>query len=274
MEEKLKVALQPLNELVGLEHVKKQIKEIAMMKMLFHEKTPGHYVFMGNPGTGKTLVARQMTEILKAVGALKTGHVVECHPKDMISDYIGQTAIKTRRLCEQAIGGILFVDEAYRLVNAVGSGSSFCSPFQQEALEELLWFMEDHREELCVIFCGYPDAMERFMNTNPALPSRITKVIRFPDYSADELIEMMHLIAKKNGLELSADFVEKAKSYLNYQVDHKDAEFRNVRTVYRMLTEANFNRAKRIVAAIENGGNRDSINMNLLIGEDLENMSI
>ncbi|MFM8956750.1 MAG: AAA family ATPase, partial [Actinomycetota bacterium] len=170
------------------------------------EQSP-HLVFTGNPGTGKTTVARMVADLYKALGILKKGHVVEADCSKLIAAYIGQTPIKTRRLCEEARGGVLFIDEAYGLSGHQHQG------YGPEAIETLLKFMEDNRGEIVVIVAGYPQEMQGFLDANPGLRSRFDVVIDFPDYSTEELVSIFDLYLEEFKLTLTPEAHEKVVAY-------------------------------------------------------------
>lgn len=198
--------LADLRRLVGLGPVKLEVERLVAAREFTNarvarglpaiEQSP-HLVFTGNPGTGKTTVARMVADLYKALGILKKGHVVEADCSKLIAAYIGQTPIKTQRLCEQARGGVLFIDEAYGLTGHQHQG------YGPEAIETLLKFMEDNRGDIVVIVAGYPQEMQGFLDANPGLRSRFDVVIDFPDYSTDELVSIFDLYLAEFQLELT-----------------------------------------------------------------------
>jgi len=208
--------LKDLRRLVGLEPVKIEVERLVAAREFTNarvaqglpaiEQSP-HLVFTGNPGTGKTTVARMVADLYKALGILKKGHVVEADCSKLIAAYIGQTPIKTRRLCEEARGGVLFIDEAYGLSGHQHQG------YGPEAIETLLKFMEDNRGEIVVIVAGYPQEMQGFLDANPGLRSRFDVVIDFPDYSTEELVSIFDLYLEEFKLTLTPEAHEKVVAY-------------------------------------------------------------
>jgi SpoVK/Ycf46/Vps4 family AAA+-type ATPase len=210
--------LRDLRRLVGLEPVKIEVERLVAAREFTNARVAAgkpaidqspHLVFTGNPGTGKTTVARLVADLYKALGILKKGHVVEADCSKLIAAYIGQTPIKTQRLCEEARGGVLFIDEAYGLTAHQHQG------YGPEAIETLLKFMEDNRGDIVVIVAGYPKEMQGFLDANPGLRSRFDVVIDFPDYATDELGQIFDLYLEEFELTLTVDAREKVISYVN-----------------------------------------------------------
>lgn len=192
--------LKELDDLVGLELIKKFIYELYAFveiqkkrekKNLATEPLVLHMIFSGNPGTGKTTVARLISKLFKELGLLEKGHIVECERADLVGEYIGHTANKTREIIKKALGGILFIDEAYSL--ARGGEKDF----GKEAIDTLVKAMEDHKDDLILVLAGYKDEMDNFISTNPGIRSRFPIHITFPDYSIDELVSIGELMLTK-----------------------------------------------------------------------------
>ena len=208
-------AFVPLQNLIGLASVKKEVAElkdyIAVQKMRTRHSLRAprlnlHLVFTGNPGTGKTTVAREIARMYKAMGLLPKDHVSEVDRSQLVGGYLGQTAIKTKEAIDKAMGGILFIDEAYSLARTNDSaGTHMEDPFGKEAIEVLLKEMEDHRNSFAVIVAGYTEEMKGFIASNPGLQSRFTRYIHFPDYSAKELFQIFQLMCKENEYDLDED---------------------------------------------------------------------
>ena len=200
-----------------------------------------HMVFLGNPGTGKTTIARMLANIYRALGVLRTGQLVEVDRSGLVRGYVGQTATRTQEVIEEALGGVLFIDEAYALT--VGKGEN---DFGQEAVDTLLKAMEDHRDDLVVIVAGYTDPMEQFLDSNPGLRSRFGTRIVFDDYTADELFAILQMNLKKQDYALSPAAAEKAQALIAARVADKPDNFANARDVRNFLEHAIANHAVRV----------------------------
>ncbi|WP_232064665.1 AAA family ATPase [Rhodocytophaga rosea] len=238
-EKQLQEALDELNELVGLSTVKNDLHELVKLVKFYNEsgkdvihKFSLHTVFTGNPGTGKTTVARIMAKIFKALGILERGHLVECDRQSLVAGYVGQTAIKTQAMIDKALGGVLFIDEAYSLT----SGSD--NDFGKEAIETLLKQMEDRRGEFIVITAGYPTNMHHFLEANPGLKSRFDKSLHFDDYTAEELHEVAIQMLKKEHLVADEAADKHLKAYLDTIYASRDKFFGNARTVRKIIQSA------------------------------------
>ena len=243
--------LTQLDSLIGLDSVKSEVKDlINLLKIIELRRKNGlkapsvtkHFVFTGNPGTGKTTVARLLSEIYCALGILSKGHIVEVDRSGMVAAYMGQTAIKVKEVIDQAKGGVLFIDEAYSLSNETPGGD-----FGQEAIDTLVKAMEDNRDDLIVIVAGYPDLMERFIDSNPGLKSRFQKTIHFPDYSANDLYAIFEKNCRDNDYKLGAEAGVYLSSSLNHYVAHKDKNFGNARDIRNFLDIAISAQANRLL---------------------------
>ncbi|MFB4296142.1 AAA family ATPase [Actinomadura sp. NTSP31] len=252
--------LHELRDLTGLETVK---HEIALLVAGTHAArlrsesglriTPPtrHMVFTGNPGTGKTMVARLLGRIYKKLGVLSSGHLVEASRAHLVGEYIGQTAPRTRRLVERAIGGVLFIDEAYTLTQSPLKGD-----YGHEAIAELVKLMEDHRDDLVVIVAGYEQEMVEFLSANPGLDSRFPKQIHFPDYTDDELITVFGQLAEADGFRLAPGTEDVLRSMLRRAP--RGPSFGNGRLMRNLLDVAVANQADRI-ASVAVGASGDAV---------------
>ena len=240
----LQEVMQSLDSLVGLSPVKQEVKMLAdFIKIQRKRKEAGlreapisyHCVFTGNPGTGKTTVARILADIYREMGVVKRGHLVETDRSGLIAEYVGQTAVKTNKIIDSALDGVLFIDEAYTLVQ--GGDHDYGG----EAIATLLKRMEDDRDRLVVILAGYSDEMKAFINANPGLQSRFRRYIHFPDYSASELAEIFLLTAEKSQYVCDRDVVASLRQIMERAVAEKDKNFGNGRFV-RNLFESSIQR--------------------------------
>jgi len=240
-----------LDDLIGLNSVKKEVRSLAnFVKVQKQREAQGlktakvsyHLVFYGSPGTGKTTVARIVGRIYKDLGVLKKGHTVETDRGGLVAKYMGQTALKTDTVIQQAIDGVLFIDEAYSLVPEGGNGQDY----GQEAISTLLKRMEDYRDRLVVIIAGYKDEMQRFIDSNPGLQSRFNRYIDFPDYSGVELAEIFKMYMKKNQYTLADDAEEYLKQQFEYAVAHKDRNFGNARYARNVFEKSIQSQANRL----------------------------
>lgn len=243
--------LRELDAMVGLPQVKQELAKIASFlraqrlratKGLKVEAISRHIVFLGNPGTGKTTVARYVGDIYKASGFLSKGHCVETDRSGLVAEYIGQTAPKTLEICEKALGGVLFVDEAYTL----SPPDQFGNDFGKEAIETLLKFMEDNRDDLVVIVAGYPGKMQQFLASNPGLKSRFTNELRFEDYTAAELLVIFKGLCRRGDYVLSPDAESKVADVLTRAIADADEMFGNARYVRNLYQQALLEHGRRI----------------------------
>lgn len=241
-----------LDELIGLEKVKASLREITAYVQ--HQKASGnnkakvgfHLVLTGNPGTGKTMIARKLGEVLETVGYLERGHVVEVDKSDLVGQYIGQTPQKVQKKCDEAMGGVLFIDEAYSLGKEAGSGSS--NSFGREAIDTLLKRMEDERDKFVVVAAGYRNEMQRFINSNPGLKSRFDRFIHIEDYNPDELFEIFHFFVRKNNYKINPDASELIREMITELYSKRDSNFANAREVRKIYEQIIINLSKRVVA--------------------------
>jgi len=238
---------------IGLEEVKKEVETlinlVAIQKLRKENGLPTndlslHMVFSGNPGTGKTMIARLMARIYKSLGILSKGQLVEVDRSGLVAGYVGQTAIKTSEVIEKALGGVLFIDEAYALTNRGGND------YGQEAVDTLLKAMEDHRDDLIVIVAGYIELMEDFVHSNPGLESRFNRFLDFKDYTIDEMIAIFEMRCNKSGYTLAEDARDLLRGLLALlSLDVKS--FGNARGVRNLFERAVSAQANRLAASTE-----------------------
>ncbi len=256
-------------ELVGLVPVKTRIREIAALLLverarrsigLEAEPPPLHMSFTGNPGTGKTTVARRMAEILHRLGYTRRNHVVSVTRDDLVGQYIGHTAPKTKDVLKKAMGGVLFIDEAYYLYRPENERD-----YGQEAIEILLQVMEDNRDDLVVILAGYKDRMDTFFKSNPGMASRIAHHIDFPDYAADELFRIAELMVATMNYRFDAEAVAALREYIVRRMEQP--RFANARSVRNALDRARLRQANRLFA--ERGRTLDRAALQTITAADI-----
>jgi len=262
----LEKSLQELDELIGMKSIKKQIHELVELVRFYQETGRNtlnnfylHTVFIGNPGTGKTTVARILTKIYKALGMLERGHIIETDRQGLVAGFVGQTAIKTAEKIDEAKGGVLFIDEAYALTSNTSGGAAH-SDFGNEAIQTLLKRMEDQRGEFFVFVAGYPDNMEEFLKANPGLNSRFDKVLKFEDYEPEELMEIAMYMFEEKGFKLHKAAREHMAAYLNFLYEYRDKYFGNARAVRSVVTEVIKNQNLRLAATAIDKRTKATIN--------------
>lgn len=240
--------VQELNNLVGLTRVKEDIDSLRnllrIQKMREQSGFPTttvsyHCVFTGNPGTGKTTVARIVAGIYKELGVLKKGHLVEVDRSKLVAEYVGQTAVKTNKVIDEALDGVLFIDEVYSLLGGEND-------FGAEAVSTLLKRMEDDRERLVVILAGYTDEIRGFIKSNPGLQSRFNRYIQFDDYSVEELLKIFKFNLRKSHYKIKRDALDELQIRIEQAVRHKDRHFGNARYCRNIFEKIIQNQANRL----------------------------
>lgn len=266
----LEEALSRLARLEGLEKVKRQVCDwIDQIKVFQMRKERGmsvpdisyHMVFTGNPGTGKTTLARLMAQIYCALGILSNGNLVEVDRSGLVAGYIGQTAVKTKEALKKAYGGVLFIDEAYSLAN----GNT--NDFGQEAIETILKEMEDKRDDLVVIVAGYDEPMEKFIASNPGLKSRFKNFFHFEDYNGVQLFNIFQKFCEENEYRIEEAAAEVLRQYFQYLYDHRNKNFGNARDVRNFFENVVTIQSKRVVN-LSDPSNED---LQMIKFEDLPN---
>ncbi|MFK8113966.1 MAG: AAA family ATPase [Rubripirellula sp.] len=250
-EDRLRAALNELDQMIGLQVVKDRVKSYTnFLKLQQQRREAGlntmpislHMTFVGNPGTGKTTVARIVGQILGAMGTLPTGHVVETDRSGLVAEYAGQTATKTERLCDSARGGVLFIDEAYSLIDASGDDA-----YGREAIQTLLKRMENDRDSMAVILAGYGDEMDQMIRTNPGLSSRINTTIEFEDFAPLEMGQIFELMCEQNQYKLPSDARYRVLVGFDQLYKNRDRHFGNGRMVRNAFEDSVRQLADRVV---------------------------
>lgn len=248
-QETLKLLQKELQDYIGLGQVKEEVQNLINLVMVHQMRREHnlpvaelslHMVFSGNPGTGKTMIARLMARIYKTLGILSGGQLIEVDRSALVAGYVGQTAAKTMAILEQAKGGVLFIDEAYTLSRSGGEND-----FGQEAIDTILKFMEDYREEIIIIVAGYDALMDDFIHSNPGLESRFNRYLHFPDYTANELLEIFLLRCEKNCYTIGDEAQEVLQQYLQ-QVQSNSSSFGNARGVRNLFEKILVQQANRL----------------------------
>ena len=243
--------MEQLEDLVGLEEVKKDVKNlmnlVKVRKLRQENDLPVppmslHMVFMGNPGTGKTTVARLVSGLYAAIGVLSKGQLVEVDRSGLVAGYVGQTALKTQEVIKSALGGVLFIDEAYSL----SSGGE--NDFGREAIETILKAMEDHRDDLIVIVAGYTGPMEKFLTSNPGLESRFNKYFFFPDYNGEQLMAIFRKQCEKNGYKMTEETEKAAVELFTQLYEERNENFGNGRDVRNAFEDMIVRQSNRVAA--------------------------
>lgn len=270
----LEEIFEDLNSLVGLKKVKDMLHELVDLIELKNKagndlkisNTNMHMVFLGNPGTGKTTVARIVAQILYNLNYIKQNKLIEVSSKDLVAEYVGQTAPKTMAVIEKAMGGVLFIDEAYSLASGKGQGNSY----NEEAIATLIQAMENSRDNLVVIFAGYTVEMQDFLNANSGIVSRIGYTVEFEDYTEDELIQIFKNMVKKAGFEITDEAIQKAKDIIKKYKNTKNfGNARFARSLYEksVIKHASNTKGKKRKSILKTITPEDISSENLLLME-------
>ncbi|WP_025844323.1 AAA family ATPase [Paenibacillus ehimensis] len=252
-----------LDKMIGLDEIKElvfqiyailQIKQFRSQEGLQVSSNVYHMIFKGNPGTGKTSVARIIGKLFRSMGLLSKGHLIEVERADLVGEYIGHTALKTREMVKKALGGILFIDEAYSL--ARGGDKDF----GKESIDCLVKSMEDHKNDFILILAGYPKEIEEFLKTNPGLPSRFPIQVNFPDYTIDQLIEIAKQMAAEREYVILPEAIHKIKNHLT-QEKLLNLNFSNARHIRNLIEKAIRFQAVRLVRRARKLTKQDLINL-------------
>ena len=267
----LNEAMQELDALIGMESIKKEIVELVRLVQFYNEigknilnKLFLHTVFIGNPGTGKTAVARILTKMYRALGILERGHMVETDRQGLVAGFVGQTALKTAEKIDEAMGGVLFIDEAY----ALSSHSGAHGDFGNEVIQTILKRMEDYRGKFFVFAAGYPDNMNQFLKANPGLSSRFDKNLKFQDYNPEELTSIGKKMFADEGFRATKKALDHLHDYFSFLYNYRDKYFGNARTVRQIVNEVIKNQQLRLASLKQaERGRQDS---NRVIFEDVK----
>lgn len=263
-----------LDRLAGLREVKASVKQlydyariedVRLEAGLKVQRLGNHFVFYGNPGTGKTTVARLVGRIFRDLGRLTSGHLVEASHADLVAGYVGQTALKVEAVVFRALGGVLFIDEAYSLANEGAGG------FGNEAIDTLVKLMEDHRDDLVVVVAGYTEKMKTFLGKNPGLRSRFTTYLTFADYDAEELELIFNRMVSEGGYELDGGGAEHARSAFARAVERKDESFGNARDARNFFERTLRRQAVRLARALTTAGEAtvEPDHLNRIVASDI-----
>ncbi|GHN00645.1 hypothetical protein WSM22_21340 [Cytophagales bacterium WSM2-2] len=271
----LNESLAELNSLTGLDSVKQEVNEMVKLVRFYQEtgkdilnKFSLHTVFTGNPGTGKTTVARILSRIYKGLGILEKGHLIEVDREGLVAGYVGQTALKTGEKINEAMGGILFIDEAYSLAQEKGAQHDFGG----EAIQIILKRMEDMRGKFGVIVAGYTENMSEFINSNPGLKSRFDKYFTFDDYAADEMHTIAQSLFTKEGVVLDPAATSHLRNYFSFLYDSRDRHFGNARTVRQVVGESVKNQNLRLASMKKEERTKEL--MEIIILDDVKEFEI
>ena len=244
LEENSLQGIKRLEMLVGLEEFKALVNQARDRSSFKNE--PGHYVFIGDPGTGKTMAANLMGEIFKEAGILSKGHVVQVTKADLSGKYIGESSIKTKELCEKAIGGILFVEEAYQLDDG---DEGFMT---NEVIDSILLFMEEHNDDTCVILSGYDAPMEKFIYKNVSLASRCSQTIHFPEFNIDELVQILKNMMEEKSLKADSKFFEAIREHIVREKSSTEY-WGNAYTIRTIFDRLQINQSTRLAESFSKG---------------------